>query len=56
MSGFHECELKVKIDDQLSIELRKMVINKGYVLTDSRVETDYIIDILLINVRARTLI
>lgn len=44
MSGFHECELKVKIDDQLSIELRKMVINKGYVLTDSRVETDYIID------------
>lgn len=44
MSGFHECELKVKIDNELRTELREMVVKKGYVLTDSRIETDYIMD------------
>lgn len=44
MKGFHECELKVKIDDWLSTELREIVVKKGYVLIDSRVETDYIMD------------
>lgn len=44
MSGFHECELKVKIDNELRTELREMVVKKGYALTDSRIETDYIMD------------
>lgn len=44
MSRFHECELKVKIDDWLSTELRERAVKKGYVPIDSRVETDYIMD------------
>lgn len=28
MSGFHECELKVKIDNELRTELREMVVKK----------------------------
>lgn len=44
MSGFHECELKLKIDNLLSTELQEIVGKRGYVLIDSRVETDYIID------------
>lgn len=44
MSEFHECELKAKIDDWLNTELRKKVVKNGYVLIDSRVETDYIMD------------
>jgi adenylate cyclase class IV len=45
MRGFHECELKVKIDDKFGAEIHELVIRKGYSLTDSRVETDYIMDI-----------
>lgn len=44
MSGFHEFELKIKVDDVLSTELREKVVKEGYVLTDSRIETDYIMD------------
>lgn len=44
MRGFHECELKMKIDDWFSNEFREIVVKKEYVLIDSRVETDYIMD------------
>lgn len=45
MKAFHECELKIKISNQeVENSLRDCLTKTGFVKTDFRIETDYVLD------------
>lgn len=45
MQAFHECELKLKIDNhEIENSLRRCLCETGFEKTDFRIETDYVLD------------